>query len=248
MKQLLVLSFVLACRAQLSAQPYNPAIDIIHYDFALVLNDSTNVIRGDARITLRFKEPAPAFSLDLKEKDTNGKGMTVTAVKEDDKPVSFTQSPDRLTIHTPGDPGRQHIYRVIYYGIPADGLIISKNKFGHRGFFGDNWPNRAHNWLPCVDHPSDKATLDFRITAPDHYTVVANGALQSEKALPDHLKITHWKESEPLAPKIMVIGVADFAVDHPGDALKIPVWNYVYQENKEAGFHSYAVALGILPF
>jgi aminopeptidase N len=46
----------------------------------------------------------------------------------------------------------------------------------------------------------------------------------------------------------MVIGVADFAVDHPGDAMGIPVYNYVFQENKEIGFKSYAYALEILPF
>jgi aminopeptidase N len=46
----------------------------------------------------------------------------------------------------------------------------------------------------------------------------------------------------------MVIGVADFAVDHPGDALGVPVYNYVFTENKQTGFESYAVALHILPF
>ena len=49
---------------------------------------------------------------------------------------------------------------------PADGLIISKNKYGHRTFFADNWPNRAHNWMPCVDDPADKASVEFIVTAP----------------------------------------------------------------------------------
>jgi aminopeptidase N len=53
---------------------------------------------------------------------------------------------------------------------------------------------------------------------------------RKRKALPNHFKLTHWKESVPLAPKIMVIGVADFAVDHPGDAMGIPVWNYVFRK------------------
>src|SRR5579872_3639994 len=116
MKQLLVLSFVLAFRFQPSAQPYNPAIDVTHYDFALVLNDSTDDIRGDARITLQFREQTPSFSLDLAAAETSGKGMTVTSVKEGDKPVSFTQSHDRLVIHTPGSPGRKHTYRIAYHG------------------------------------------------------------------------------------------------------------------------------------
>jgi aminopeptidase N len=231
-----------------STQFYNPVIDVQHYNFALGVTDEDNNIVGNAAITLIFRKDAPEFSLDLTAKNSEGKGMTVTSVKEGRNTIRFTQDSQKLILHSPGAAGTTHTYDIRYKGVPADGLIISKNKFGSRGFFGDNWPNRAHNWLPCVDDPSDKATLDFHIVAPDHYTVVANGALQEEKKLPFHLKMTHWRESEPLAPKIMVIGIADFAVDHPGDAVGIPVWNYVYSQNKEAGFHSYAVALDILPF
>jgi aminopeptidase N len=244
---LLFILLSLSC-SRLLAQVYNPVIDILHYDFSLELNDSNNNIRGSAVITLTFNTDAPAFTLDLTAANTAGKGMTVSAIKEGKKDIPFTQETQTLLLHTGGSAHSQHVYTIHYQGIPADGLIISNNKFGRRGFFGDNWPNRAHNWLPCVDHPSDKATLDFRITAPDHYTVVANGALLSEKPLDGHRKLTTWKESTPLSPKIMVIGVADFSVNHPGDAMGIPVYNYVFTENKLIGFASYAVALHILPF
>jgi aminopeptidase N len=239
------------CAGEASAQVYNPDIDVQHYGFSLRLNDADNDIKGIADITLTFRKDAGHFSLDLIKKDSSGKGMTVTSVSEESKasqPVRFTQGSDRLVVYSAGKTGSQHIYRIRYEGVPADGLIIAKNKYGHRGFFGDNWPNRARNWLPCVDHPSDKATVDFMIAAPDHYSVVANGAKEGEKELPGHYKLTHWKESVPLSPKVMVIGVADFAVDHPGDALGTPVWNYVYPENKERGFRDYAFALQILPF
>ena len=72
--------------------------------------------------------------------------------------------------------------------VPADGLIIDTNKFAHRTFFADNWPNRAHNWIPCNDHPADKASVEFIVTAPDHYQVIANGILNEETNLPNHLK------------------------------------------------------------
>ena len=242
----LVLAVLFSSCTSLLAQ--NPVIDVQHYDFSLTLTDSSNIIHGTALVTLEFKDPSDEFTLDLARKNEEGKGMTVSSVTENKKNIPYTQNVQTLVVHASGAPGRPHTYRIVYSGIPADGLIISNNKFGKRGFFGDNWPNRAHNWLPCVDHPSDKATLDWRITAPDHYTVVANGALQEQTSLKGHLRLTHWKESEPLSPKIMVIGVADFAVDHPGDAMGVPVWNYVYQENEKLGFSSYAVALQILPF
>ncbi|WP_217451993.1 M1 family aminopeptidase [Mucilaginibacter humi] len=52
----------------------------------------------------------------------------------------------------------------------------------------------------------------------------------------------------PLSTKIMVIGVADFAIDHPKDVDDIPVYTYVFPESANAGFKSYAVAGEILPF
>jgi aminopeptidase N len=223
------------------AQSYNPVIDVLHYDFSIKVNDLNNRIDGNAAITLEFKKSTDSFLLDLA-------GMSVSSVKINNRSTAFRQTKSHLIIYSAGKPRQQYTFNIRYQGIPADGLIISNNKFGHRGFFGDNWPDRAHNWLPCVDHPSDKATVDWRIIAPDHYTVVANGALLEERTLPHHLKSTHWNESAPLSPKIMVIGIADFAVDHPGDAEGIPVLNYVFPESKDTGFQSYAHALEILPF
>src|SRR5579859_4646134 len=192
MNRLLTTALALLLCARLLAQPYNPAIDVQHYDFSLQLTDSNNIIHGEAAITLRFRENSPGFTLDLARKNDEGKGMTVTAIREGNKPIRFTQNSEQLIIHSAGAPGAPHTYTIRYEGIPADGLIISNNKFGRRGFFGDNWPNRAHNWLPCVDHPSDKATVSFNITAPDHYTVVANGALAGEQPLSGHRKRTRW--------------------------------------------------------
>ena len=99
-------------------------------------------------------------------------------------------------------------------GIPADGLIISRNKYGDRTFFADHWPDRAHNYLPCIDHPYDKASVDFIITAPDRYSVVANGILIEESDLDGNMKLTHWSEIIPLPVKVMTFGAARFAVKY----------------------------------
>ena len=131
---------------------------------------------------------------------------------------------------------------------PADGLIIDNNKFNHRTFFADNWPNRAHNWIPCNDHPSDKASVEFIVTAPDHYQVIANGILVEESNLPGHLKLTHWKEDLVLPTKIMVIGVADFAVQLAAEINNVPVTSWVFPENRDSGFAQYAISKNILPF
>jgi len=137
---------------------------------------------------------------------------------------------------------------IFYKGIPKDGLIISKNMFGDRTFFGDNWPNRAHYWLPCLDALADKAYVDFYVTAPNHYRVVANGSLvEKDNLLKDRI-YTHWKSSVVLPTDVMVVGIARFEVQDLGIIMGVPVSSWVFPQNKEAGFIDYAVADKILAY
>jgi aminopeptidase N len=230
------------------AQSPGAIIDVQHYTFSMQLTDADNVINGQADVSVKFLKKAQSFKIDLVKKNSSGKGMLISMVTEDKQELKFKQDNDAININAAAEAGSEHTYHLVYQGVPADGLIISTNKFGHRTFFGDNWPNRAHNWLPCVDDPADKATVDFIVTAPDHYQVVANGLKISETGLPNHLKLTHWKEAAPLPTKVMVVGVADFAIDHTGDVKGIPVYTYVFPENKDKGFNSYAVAKEILAY
>lgn len=240
--------FIMFCCLSAKAQVSFPDLDVQHYNFSIRLNDENDTIKGQAIVKIKFLKDVNAFKLNLVKTNSKGKGMLVSAITEDGKNLSFSQDSDVVDINASLMNNTVHSFTITYQGIPADGLIISTNKFGHRTFFGDNWPNRAHNWLPCADYPGDKAPVDFIVTAPDHYQVVANGLKTEEALLPNHMKLTHWKETAPLSTKLMVIGVADFAIDHTGDVDNIPVYTYVFPENKDAGFKSYAVAKEILPF
>ena len=231
-----------------NAQVIFPDINVQHYTFALRLNDQNDTIQGKAAVTIKFLNDVVKFPLNLVKKNSDGTGMLVSAISEDGKNLRFEQDDDVINIYTEAKNNSVHTFTINYSGVPADGLIISTSKFGHRTFFGDNWPNRAHNWLPCADYPSDKATVDFFVTAPDHYQVVANGLKIEETELPDHQKLTHYREKVPIPTKVMVIGVADFAIQQSGTVYGIPVYSYVFPENKEAGFKSYSYAPEILKY
>lgn len=234
----------------ITAQRPNALIDVQHYTYALTLSDDNDQLKGKATIDILFLKDAKTFSLDLISKKNDGKGMTVTAAAEKNQPLSFRHTSDEVAIDlsTAAKAGDTRTIEISYEGIPADGLIISNNKYKHRGFFGDNWPNRARNWLPCVDHPADKAAVDFIVTAPDHYQVVANGVQVEETTLPGKMKLTHYKETVPLPTKIMVIGASDFAVQYAGEVQCIPIHSWIYPEDKEKGFYDYAQATEILPW
>jgi aminopeptidase N len=224
-------------------------IDVLHYRFALALSDSTDIIVGKASISFKAIQPTERISFDLVKKE-NETGMTVSKITDNGNTLNFTQNTSKIDIvlAKPLQVGEEKTIDIDYLGIPADGLIISKNNHQHRTFFADNWPNRAHNWLPCIDEPRDKATVEFLITAPQHYQVVGSGIQVEESNLENNLKLTHWREDVPLPTKVMAIGVADFAVQTVGEVNCTPVYSWVFPEDRDKGFQRYGQAKDILSF
>lgn len=224
--------------------PKNPKIDVLHYAFSLRLSDSSDRIQGEAVVKVRFLgNDVSVLRLDLIKASPAlaDKGMIVTSVKSNGSPLSFRHDSAALYITLPSPKTNDQATVIIsYHGIPATGLKIANNKYGDRTFFSDNWPDKGRNWLPLVDHPYDKATCEFIVSAPAHYQVVSNGLRVEETDLKDGTRITHWKQSVPIATWLYVLGVARFAVQQVDkfDHKSIETW--VYFQDREKGFYDFA--------
>lgn len=72
----------------------------------------------------------------------------------------------------------------------------------------------ARRWIPCFDQPYDKAEQGciIKVTAPDSFTVCANGDLMSVVTNPGNTKTFTWQENYPIATYLMHFGVSRFAV------------------------------------
>ena len=220
-------------------------VDVEHYRFALTLSDTTDRVTGEATVRVRMLAAGvPAVTLDLggATPARAGRGMTVERATADGTSAPYTHSADRLTITLPAPSrDRQRIEFVIRYaGIPADGLQIKPNRHGDRTFFSDNWPDKARQWLPTIDHISDKAAMEMVVEAPAHYQVVSNGRRVEETDLPAGMRRTTWQESVPIAPWLYVLGVARFAVQHVGDYNGVPIETWVFAQDRDAGFYDFA--------
>lgn len=226
------------------------SIDVLSYDFSLALSDTTDRIHGLAEIVILATHTISSFELELDEKDKDNMGMIVERLKVNNKGMTYTHSKDKIHVDLPNPVQQNDTIRVSieYAGIPSDGLYIHKNQFGQRTFFGDNWPNRAHYWLPCIDHPSDKAMVRFSVLAPLNYRVISNGVLQEETIWDESLKLTVWEELIPVPLKVAVIGVAPFAVKYEGEVAGVELSSWVYNKNRTAGFYDYEEAKKVIEY
>lgn len=244
MKHIYFFLFSLLPYTILAKDPYpkNPNIDILNYKFEIHLNDTSDIIYGSAEIALNIKDSEDRVRLDLISRGKDGKGMEVKKVTFNGSEVSYSHDNDVLLIETGAfEYSSRDIINVVYSGMPITGLIIGPNMHGDRTFFSDNWPNKARNWLPLVDHPYDKSTAEFVVIAPNHYQVISNGLLVEETNLNKELKKTHWKQSVPISCWLYALGVAEFAVDYVDYFEGKSIQTWVYKQDRDNGFYDFKI-------
>ena len=220
---------------QADTYPRQPGVDAVHYVFRLELTDSSNEIGAEASVTLRIAQAGVRdVYLDLASR-SSGKGMSVSAVTVAGRAISYTHQANRLRIPLESPSvGSELPIVVSYRGVPAGGLKFVENIHGEPTVFSDNWPNKARQWLPMIDHPYDKATGEFVVTAPAQYQVVSNGLLLETIDLPGGKRRTHWRQSVPIASWLYALGVARFAVHHYEVTRGVPqqVWAFPQDRGK----------------
>lgn len=229
----------------LDPYPKNTKVDVINYIFDIKLSDKTDEIICDVSVDIRFlAKGIKKIRLDLvkSSKKLENKGMTVLDIKSNDGSLEFLHNESELWIYLdkPSSENERKNITIKYRGIPAEGLKIGKNKYGDRTFFSDNWPNRTRHWLATIDHPYDKAKCEFIITAPNHYEVVSNGLKIEETYLEGNKKLTHWKQSIPIASWLYVLGVAEFAVQYLDEFDGKSIQTWVFKQDRDAGFYDFA--------
>ncbi len=203
--------------------PYYPELgnggyDVEHYDLELTWDPAAGTLAGTASIELVPTEDLSAFNLDLV-------GFEVDEVSIDGEQARHERLGERELVVSPAQvlvEGRPVVVEVAYAGRPGvseDGTALFEPgwQVDGREAFVVAEPAGAAAIFPCNDHPSDKATYSFEITAPDDLVVVTNGrAVESV----DGAGSTTWisEGTDPMASYLVQIGIGDLALVDGGTA------------------------------
>ncbi|HEY0545993.1 MAG TPA: M1 family metallopeptidase [Pyrinomonadaceae bacterium] len=211
----------------------------VHYEVSLAFDDKlSELTKASTEITvLVLKDSVTAIDLDFGE-------MSVDSVRVGGVPAKYSQSGGKLVVTFSQIPKRDEQLKisVAYHGRPKDGLILINDKDGKPSATGDNWPDRVHNWIPCLDHPSAKATVRFTVNAPARDVVVANGQLESTRPNSNKMQTWIWNESVPISPYCMIICAGEFARLEAKDKTVTPLSYYVPQSDRKFAMQGFAPA------
>jgi len=187
-------------------------LEPIHNEIDLFVDLENQVASGSVTVTVKANgDDVTTISLNAVD------FQDVSVEDADGKALSFKYDSERLAITWSdpikrGDTRRAKIsYKVVK---PLTGLFFSKPDEGYpdRTWFAatDHETERARYWLPCVDYPEVRPTLDFHLRAESRFTILANGLLQSEKDNGDGTKTAHWKLEQRCPSYLTNFAICDF--------------------------------------
>jgi aminopeptidase N len=246
-RRALVVALLLAAAcAQAAAARRERLIDTwrpVHYDISVKLDDQlTELASASAEVSIQvLKGPLGVVDLDFGD-------LTIDSVTVSGAPARYEQAQGRLNVTLPQPAATNAKLTIVvnYHGKPKDGLVLTTDKAGKPSATGDNWPDRVHHWIPCLDHPSAKASVNFTVTAPTRDLVVANGRLVKTGTRTDGTTVWTYQEPDPIPPYCMIIAVGEYAKFDAPDKTAVPLLYYVPQTDRDYAVQGFSAALPVV--
>ena len=187
---------IFLCLVVLLCASFSIKADVIHYSATLEPDIANKSVKGSVLIRVRTTSNVLEF---------NCGDLTIDSVLENGKPVQFSVNDHRLTASLANGKGEREL-EVRFHGSPKRGIRFFPDRQQVYTVFSTS------QWMVCVDDPSDKATLTFKLILPANLTPIANGQLVSQRELPNNKRVSEWQQRTSVSTYIFGFAAGPFHV------------------------------------
>lgn len=214
----------------LENSPFDPAVaevqyppdlglEPLHLSIELTIDIAAQRAAGVVTHTVVARR-APMQTLTLDAVD-----LDVTAVADEEgRELTWRHDGKKLTIRWQdafalGEERRVAVHYVVEH--PSAGLYFSQpdDAYPDMPWYAvtDHETERARHWLPCLDLPNVRTTLDIRLRADARFTILANGYLVEERTHDDGSKTAHWRLDQRCPSYLLCFAVGEFVRADDGE-------------------------------
>jgi len=201
---LIVLAAALAPARQPDAvPPAGGTFDVRHYAVTLDLAVAEGTITGTERIELIVDQPTSSLVFDSGT-------LTIDSVRvgtaSGGPATSFRQAAQRLivTLPVPARAGDQRRLDITYHGTPRTGLALLAGGGQAYTTFSTS------HWMPAVDAPADRATLDLEVSMPAAWRAAGSGR-EVERHSKSGRAVYRWRQERATASFLFGFVAGNFA-------------------------------------
>lgn len=204
-----------SCGDSLVPPSGNGGYDVQSYELDLRFQAADEPIEATVRIRARALHGLTRFNLDFH-------GLEVRSTRVDAAEALFERQGQELVIWPARTIAQDASFEVevAYGGVPSgvedSTLPVPGVEIGWLEANGEIYvfsqPNGAMNFLPCNDHPSDKALYSARLTVPKPLLAISNGVLK-ETLDNGESRTFVWGARDPMATYLITIAIGEFEVE-----------------------------------
>ena len=233
--------------------------DVLHYKVQLSFEESSKSLFGTNTITLT------PLKDDFSEVVLDAETFTVDDVTlSDGTALTFSQPPHQLIVTLPEAyayqdtitfTARYHVTNLdidgAAFGVSASydlGISFKEATDTNPQLINTlSWPEGARHWMPCYDHPNDRATNETLITVSKDYKALSNGRLISVTDAGEGQHTFHWLQELPHPTYLYVVVAGPYVVLE--DSLgSLPVNYWVYPKDVDDAMRSFHRTSEIIQF
>jgi aminopeptidase N len=184
--------------AQTPVPPSGVTFDVGHYRVQLALDVAAGTIAGTEHIELTAREATTSFVFDS--------GALVVDSVASGGPLPFTQRERRLIVTLPAEAraGERRQLDITYHGAPRSGLtLLAKSAQAYTTF-------ATSQWMPAVNAPEDRATLDLEVSMPKGWRAAGSGR-EVERRSKGVTTVYRWRQARETASFLFGFVAGDFA-------------------------------------
>lgn len=161
---------------------------VLHYQTMLDLDIAAGEIQGEQ--VVRFR----AGDTPLQQLELDSGALQIAAVRQDEASLDFTQGEGklRITLPAPLAPGETSSVALRYHGKPPFGLEFAPARNEAYTVFSTS------QWMPSLDAPDARATLDLALRLPGTVQATAVGEVMPSRLLDDGRIERRWRLRTPM--------------------------------------------------
>jgi aminopeptidase N len=195
---------VLLAAARVPAQqpdavpPSGVTFDVRHYAVTLDLAVAEGTITGTERIELTVDRPTSSLIFDSGT-------LVVDSVTSGRTAMPFRQAAQRLivTLPVPARAGDRRRLDIAYHGAPRTGLTLLPQRAQAYTTFSTS------QWMPVVNAPGDRATLDLKVSMPAGWRAAGSGR-EIERRSTGGKAVYRWRQARETASFLFGFVAGDF--------------------------------------
>jgi len=239
----------------LEVNPNTLSYDLVYHRLRLNIDPDVYFVSGEVTSKFIAKQNMNTVTFELSN------DLEVSSVKQRGSNLTFSRSGnDELVINLPVTQNINVLdsVSITYSGVPPGtgfGSFIQDTHNGTPVIWTLSEPFGAREWWPCKQDLNDKINnVDFYITSPTQYVVVANGLEKSKVNNGNGTSTTHFQHNYPIPAYLMAIAVTNYQIYNQQGGLGtpenpfFPIVNYMYPETATNNRASLAVTPDIINF